>query len=84
MALINFVSQRYQGSACTSNDYKLQLRQQQQQQPSGPQRLAGLPIISSLLQPPLHEPGPLGQPCTALQDWPESYAGMETILKALK
>jgi hypothetical protein len=48
-----------------------------------PQRLSGLPIITGLLAPSLHEPGPLGAAGGPAQIWPNAYADLETVAEAL-
>ena len=57
----------------------------QQSAPAPAQALPGLPILSSLLQLPVYEPGPLGpwQEWGAVYGWPEAYPHLEQVVTLL-
>jgi hypothetical protein len=46
-------------------------------------RMPGLPIITGLLQPPQHEPGPLGQAAAAADNWPDMFGQLDDIIEGL-
>jgi hypothetical protein len=76
------ISRTSSSSACGSLSSHQQ--QQQQQQPmQGLPRMPGLPIITGLLQPPLHEPGPLGQAAAAADNWPDMFGQLDDIIEGL-
>jgi hypothetical protein len=47
-----------------------------------PLSLPGLPVLTSLLQSPMHELGPLGpwQEAAGLASWPESFVDLDQFI----